>query len=60
MELSLQQKADQPADTVHRAFEPADPPDRSTLKRVAAKTIPILERLARDYRATTYGGVDDD
>jgi AcrR family transcriptional regulator len=58
--LTLAQKADQLADTVRRAFEPADPPSSDTLKRAAAKALPILERLARDHRAATYGGDHDD
>jgi AcrR family transcriptional regulator len=60
MQLSLEQKADQLADTVRRAFEPADKPGNDTLKRAAAKAIPIFERLTRDYRSATYGGDDDD
>jgi AcrR family transcriptional regulator len=58
--LSLEDKADQLADTVRRAFEPADTPHRDTVKRAAAKAIPIFERLAREFRATTYGGDYDD
>ncbi|WP_264072823.1 TetR/AcrR family transcriptional regulator [Mycolicibacterium pulveris] len=58
--LTLDQKADQLADTVRRAFEPADTPDRQQVKRAAAKAIPIFDRLARDYRATAYGGDQDD
>lgn len=58
--LSLEQKADQLADTVRRAFEPADAPDKQRLKRAANKAIPIFDRLARDYRATAYGGDHDD
>jgi len=58
--LSLEQKADQLADTVRRAFEPADPPSSAAMKCVAAKALPILERLARDHRAATYGGDHDD
>lgn len=54
--LDLDQKADQLADTVRRAFEPTDAPDRDRVKRAAAKAIPIFERLARDYRTATYGG----
>jgi len=60
IELSLQQKADQLAETIRRAFEPADTPAKDTLKRAAAKAIPIFERLGRDYEAATYGGGDDD
>lgn len=58
--MSLQQKADQLADTVRRAFEPADTPDNDRMKRAAAKAIPIFERLAQDYRTAAYGGDDDD
>jgi AcrR family transcriptional regulator len=60
IQLSLEQKAAQLADTVHRAFEPADAPNRDGVKRAAAKSIPIFERLAREFRTTTYGGDDDD
>src|SRR6201993_1479755 len=41
---TLPQKADHLADTVRRAFEPATTPAKDTLKRAAAKAIPILER----------------
>jgi AcrR family transcriptional regulator len=60
IQLNLQQKADQLADTVRRAFEPADKPGKERVKRAAAKAIPIFERLARDYQAVTYGGDHDD
>lgn len=56
IELSLQQKADQLADTVRRAFEPPTAPAKDALKRAAAKAIPILGRLADDFLAATYGG----
>jgi AcrR family transcriptional regulator len=58
--LTLEQKADQLAQTVRRAFEPTDAPSSDALKRAAAKALPILERLARDHRAATYGGDHDD
>ncbi|HYB36007.1 MAG TPA: helix-turn-helix domain-containing protein [Mycobacterium sp.] len=58
--LTLEQKANQLADTVRRAFEPTDAPSSENVKRAAAKAIPILERLARDYRTATYGGDHDD
>ena len=58
--LTLEQKADQLADTVRRAFEPADAPSRAMVKRAAAKALPILERLAQDYWAATYGGDQDE
>lgn len=60
IQLGLQQKADQLADTVRRAFEPADKPGNEAVKRAAGKVIPIFERLARDYRSATYGGEHDD
>ncbi len=58
--LTLEQKADQLADTVRRAFEPTDAPSGDAVKRAAAKALPILERVARDHRAATYGGDQDD
>ncbi len=54
--LTLEQKADQLADTVRRAFEPTDAPSSAAVKRAAAKSLPILERLAGNFRAATYGG----
>jgi AcrR family transcriptional regulator len=58
--LTLEHKADQLADTVRRAFEPAGMPDRDRLKHAAAKVIPVFDRLARDYRAAAYGGDHND
>lgn len=58
--LTLEQKADQLADTVRRAFEPPEPPSSAAVKRAAAKALPILERLARDFRTATYGDDEDD
>jgi AcrR family transcriptional regulator len=58
--LTLQQKADRLADIVRRAFEPPDVPSDDSLKRAAAKALPILERLARQFRAEIYGGDFDD
>jgi AcrR family transcriptional regulator len=58
--LTLEQKADQLADTVRRAFEPAGEPSSDAVKRAAAKALPILERLVRDFRTATYGGDHDD
>ena len=60
LNLTLAQKADQLAETIHRAFEPTKAPSSDTLKRAANKAIPILERLARDHRMATYGGDHDD
>jgi AcrR family transcriptional regulator len=58
--LTLEQKADQLAETIHRGFEPTKPPSADAVKRAAAKALPILQRLARDHRAATYGGDHDD
>jgi hypothetical protein len=55
---TLEHKADQLAETIRRAFEPAAPPSRAAMKRAADKAIPILERLGRGYRVATYGGDD--
>jgi AcrR family transcriptional regulator len=60
IKLTLEQKADQLAETIHRAFEPAKPPSSDTVKRAANKALPILDRLARDHRMVTYGGDHDD
>jgi AcrR family transcriptional regulator len=54
--LTLEQKADQLADTVRRAFEPTEAPSGAVVKRAAAKALPILERHVRDFQAATYGG----
>ena len=53
--LTLEQKADQLADTVRRAFEPTDVPGSAAVKRAAVKSIPILGRIALDHRTATYG-----
>lgn len=58
--LSLEQKADQVAGTIRRAFEPTEAPRSDAVKRAAVKALPILERLAGDFRAATYGGDRDD
>jgi AcrR family transcriptional regulator len=58
--LTLEQKADQLAGTIHRAFEPTKAASSDTAKRAADKALPILERLARDHRIATYGGDHND
>jgi len=58
--LTLEEKADQLAETVRRAFERADAPSGDAVKRAAAKALPILERIARDHRTATYGGDHND
>ena len=58
--LNLDQKADQLADTVRRAFEPTGAPSSAAVKRAAAKAIPILGRIAQDHRTATYGGDPND
>jgi AcrR family transcriptional regulator len=54
--LTLEQKADQLADTARRAFEPADAASSDAAKRAAVRAIPILERIGRDHRIAAYGG----
>ncbi|HUB55787.1 MAG TPA: helix-turn-helix domain-containing protein [Mycobacterium sp.] len=58
--LTLEEKADQLAETIRRGFEPTKVPSGEALKRAAVKALPILQRLARDHRAATYGGDHDD
>lgn len=58
--LTMEQKADQLADTVRRAFEPADAPSSDSVKRAAVNAIPILQRIGRDHRTATYGGDEND
>src|ERR1700744_1959913 len=58
--LTLEQKADQLAETIRRGFAPTQPPSGDALKLAAVKALPILQRLARDHRSATYGGDHDD
>lgn len=58
LDLSLDEKADQLASTLRRAFEPARPPARKHLDAAAAKVIAHYERLAEEFRTLTYGGGD--
>lgn len=58
--LTLDEKADQLASTLRRAFEPARFPARKHLDAAAAKVIAHYERLAEEFRALTYGGGHDD
>jgi AcrR family transcriptional regulator len=60
IKLTLEQKADQLAETIRRAFEPTRAPSSDAVKRAAKKALPIMERLARDFRMATYGGDHDD
>jgi AcrR family transcriptional regulator len=60
LSLTLEQKADQLGETIRRAFEPAGPLSKAAAKRAADKAIPIVERLAREYRTATYGGDSHD
>jgi AcrR family transcriptional regulator len=55
VELTLEQKADQLADTVRCAFEPVERPMPQQLKNAATQAIPVFERLAHNYRSTVYG-----
>lgn len=54
-ELGLEQKADELAGIVRRAFEPPGTPSRRRLTQAAGKAAAVLEQLARDFRASTYG-----
>jgi AcrR family transcriptional regulator len=60
IKLTLEQKADQLAETIRRAFEPTRAPSSDAVKRAAKKALPIMERLAREFRMATYGGDHDD
>ncbi|WP_396923333.1 TetR/AcrR family transcriptional regulator [Mycolicibacterium sp.] len=55
VDLSLEAKADQLAESVRRVFEPARPPGRDHLDAAAAAAVALYERAAGEYRAVTYG-----
>ncbi|MDR3659583.1 MAG: helix-turn-helix domain containing protein [Mycobacterium sp.] len=56
VDLNLEQKADQLADTVRRAFEPPKVSSAAAVKQAAAQAVPIFGRLADHYLAQAYGG----
>ncbi len=53
--LSLPDKADQLADTLHHAFEPGKPPSSARLAAAAPAVIAVFDRHADDYRRAAYG-----
>jgi AcrR family transcriptional regulator len=55
LDMSLDAKADQLADSVRRVFEPSRPPGRGRLDAAAAAAVALYEQAAGEYRAVTYG-----
>lgn len=53
--LSVEEKADQFANVIQRAFEPTRPPGLRQLRTAAAKAAEIFEQWAIDYRKSIYG-----
>jgi AcrR family transcriptional regulator len=60
LRLSLDEKADQLANTLRRAFEPTRPPATKRVEAAADKVGALYERLAEEFRTLTYGGGHDD
>ncbi|KUH95944.1 transcriptional regulator [Mycobacterium sp. IS-1556] len=58
--LSLDEKADQLANMLRRAFEPTRPPATKRVHAAADKVSALYERLADEFRTLTYGGDHDD
>ncbi|MEU5948626.1 helix-turn-helix domain-containing protein [Micromonospora sp. NPDC047465] len=59
VELSLPDKADQLADTLRHAFEPAKPPPSARLAAAAPPVIAIFDGHTDDYRRAAYGASED-
>jgi AcrR family transcriptional regulator len=55
LSLGVEEKADQLATVLQRAFEPARPPARRQLRPVAGKAADIFAQWAFDYRKSIYG-----
>ncbi|NBE82922.1 TetR/AcrR family transcriptional regulator [Micromonospora rubida] len=53
--LPLVDKADQLADTLRHAFEPAKPPPPARFATAAPRVIAVFDRHVDDYRRATYG-----
>ncbi|GAB3418140.1 TetR/AcrR family transcriptional regulator [Flindersiella endophytica] len=53
--LGVEDKADQLAMVLHRAFEPTRPPVRRQLRAVGGKAADIFTQWASDYRTSIYG-----
>ncbi|MFG3715501.1 TetR/AcrR family transcriptional regulator [Micromonospora sp. NPDC047730] len=57
VEPGLPDKADQLADTLCHAFEPAQPPSPARLAAAAPAVVAILDRHTDDYRRAAYGAL---
>jgi hypothetical protein len=55
LDRRLEEKANYLAATLRRAFEPPRPTAGRHLEAAAGKVIAIYERLAKEFRALTYG-----
>lgn len=60
LDLSLDDKADQLAGTLQRAFEPSRPPARKHLDAAAGEVVDLYERIAEQFRTLTYAEGDGD
>ncbi|WP_117210153.1 TetR/AcrR family transcriptional regulator [Allorhizocola rhizosphaerae] len=60
VDLTLQAKADQVADLLRHAFEPAKPPPSARFITAAPRAIAILDRHTDDYRRAAYGASVDE
>lgn len=58
--LTVADKADQLADTLRRAFEPATPPRPARFVAAAPQVIEIFDRLIADFRDAAYNTSDDE
>lgn len=54
-ELDAAARAESLAAVVRHAFEPAEPPSRRTLARVATQVVTLLDGLVPSYRESIYG-----
>ncbi|BBY41846.1 TetR/AcrR family transcriptional regulator [Mycolicibacterium celeriflavum] len=59
LRMNLDEKADQLANMLRRAFEPIRPPGTKRVQAAADKVGALYERLAGEFRTLTYGGDDD-
>lgn len=56
---SVEQRADQLAEVLHRSFEPARAPSAERYEAAAPQLIDAFQRLADDFRRTAYGTAAD-
>ncbi|MDV3128932.1 TetR/AcrR family transcriptional regulator [Mycobacterium sp. 21AC1] len=61
LDLSMEEKADQLAGTLQRAFEPTRPPARKHIEAAAEKVAILYAQVAEQFRTLTYrqGGHDE-